>query len=366
MLIVVADDAVLLREGLVRLLAEEGHQVAAAVGDGPALVEAVLRHRPDVSIVDVRMPPTHTDEGLRAAVEVRQAWPQARIMVLSQYVEVSYADELLASGDGGTGYLLKDRVSDLDDFLVALATVGLGSPPARFGSASRLNALAARRPSPTTAIALRDAIWAQRARSATLQGAGLAPDRVFVKHNLIPRRSRPRVERTPTVVYAGRLDEAKGARLLMAGWDRYLGRPGEPGLNLVIVGGGPLEDEVAAWASARPSVATSTWCPADCRVFASISSTSTLSSAQSTRSGCWGFIIGSVFSFEGRTLSQPRGSERVGANYADSTRFRRKLAAARSTRSAAIGNRAFISGTGLTSARTATGSTSFDIARTES
>ena len=86
----------------------------------------MLEHRPDVGIVDVRMPPSHTDEGLRAAVEVRRAWPEARIMVLSQYVEVSYADDLLASGDGGVGYLLKDRVSDLDDFLAALATVAEG------------------------------------------------------------------------------------------------------------------------------------------------------------------------------------------------------------------------------------------------
>jgi len=97
-------------------------------------------------------------------------------------------------------------------------------------------------------------IFISAAQRDLLQGTGLPPDRVFVKHNLIPSRSRPHVERTPTVLYAGRLDEAKGARLLMAGWDRYLGQPGEPGLNLVIVGGGPLEDEVAAWASARPSV----------------------------------------------------------------------------------------------------------------
>jgi glycosyltransferase involved in cell wall biosynthesis len=83
---------------------------------------------------------------------------------------------------------------------------------------------------------------------------GLAPDRVFVRHNLIPRQSRPPMARTPTVVYAGRLHEVKGVRLLMAGWDRYSSKPGEPGLNLVIAGGGPLEDEVAAWASARPSV----------------------------------------------------------------------------------------------------------------
>ena len=87
-----------------------------------------------------------------------------------------------------------------------------------------------------------------------LGGIGLPPDRVFVRHNLIPRRSRPQVARTPTVLYAGRLDEAKGVRLLMTGWDRYLGKSGEPGLSLGIAGSGPLGDEVAAWASARPSV----------------------------------------------------------------------------------------------------------------
>ena len=86
----------------------------------------MLEHRPDLGIVDVRMPPSHTDEGLRAAVDVRRAWPEARLMVLSQYVEVSYADDLLATGDGGVGYLLKDRVSDLDDFLGAVQTVAAG------------------------------------------------------------------------------------------------------------------------------------------------------------------------------------------------------------------------------------------------
>ena len=126
MKIVVADGSLLLREGLQLLLAEAGHEVVAAVGDGPSYVAASLEHRPDIGVVDVRMPPSHTDEGLRAAVEVRRAWPAARIMVLSQYVEVSYADDLLASGDGGVGYLLKDRVSDLDEFLVALATVADG------------------------------------------------------------------------------------------------------------------------------------------------------------------------------------------------------------------------------------------------
>src|SRR5207244_297431 len=111
--VVVADDAVLLREGLVRLLTENGHEVVAVVGDGPSLVQAVVAHRPDVSIVDVRMPPSHTDEGLRAAVEARQVVPGSPVLVLSQYVEVSYADDLLADRRGGVGYLLKDRVAEI-------------------------------------------------------------------------------------------------------------------------------------------------------------------------------------------------------------------------------------------------------------
>src|ERR1700754_2147003 len=96
MRVVIADDAVLLREGLMRLVEENRHTVVAAVGDGPALVEAIAEHTPDVSIVDVRMPPTHTDEGLRAAVEARRRVPRSPVLVLSQYVEMSYADDLLA------------------------------------------------------------------------------------------------------------------------------------------------------------------------------------------------------------------------------------------------------------------------------
>ena len=126
MRVVIADDSVLLREGLVRLVEEEGCEVVAAVGDGPALVRAVVEHRPDVAVVDVRMPPTHTDEGLRAAVEARAAVPGTAVLVLSQYVEVAYADELLADGHGGAGYLLKDRVTDLDSFRAALTGVAAG------------------------------------------------------------------------------------------------------------------------------------------------------------------------------------------------------------------------------------------------
>jgi DNA-binding NarL/FixJ family response regulator len=123
---VVAEDAVLLREGLIRLLEEFSCTVVAAVADGAALAGAVLEHRPDVSIVDVRMPPTFTDEGLRAAVEVRKRLPGAPMLILSQYVEVSYADDLLADARGSVGYLLKDRVIDVEEFMGALRTVASG------------------------------------------------------------------------------------------------------------------------------------------------------------------------------------------------------------------------------------------------
>ncbi|GAA0827242.1 response regulator [Streptosporangium amethystogenes subsp. fukuiense] len=126
MRVVVADDAVLIREGLIRLLEEFGCQVVAAVGDGDRLVAAVAEHRPDVSVVDVRMPPGFTDEGLRAAVEARRKVPGAPVLILSQYVEVSYADDLLADARGAVGYLLKDRVVDVDDFMAGLRTVAAG------------------------------------------------------------------------------------------------------------------------------------------------------------------------------------------------------------------------------------------------
>jgi DNA-binding NarL/FixJ family response regulator len=124
--LVIADDAVLLREGLIRLLTEQGHDVVAVVGDGPSLVSAAAAHQPDVSIVDIRMPPSHTDEGLRAAVAIRSASPGAPVLLLSQYVELSYADDLLADRRGAVGYLLKDRVADIAEFLEALDRVAAG------------------------------------------------------------------------------------------------------------------------------------------------------------------------------------------------------------------------------------------------
>jgi len=124
--VVVADDAVLLREGLVRLLTENGHDVVAAVGDGPSLVQAIEEHRPDVSVVAVPIPTKHTDEGLRAAVEARRRVHRSPVLVLSQYVELSYADDLLADRAGAVGYLLKDRVAAITEFLDALDRVASG------------------------------------------------------------------------------------------------------------------------------------------------------------------------------------------------------------------------------------------------
>jgi DNA-binding NarL/FixJ family response regulator len=126
MRVILAEDSTLLREGLVRLLIEEGHEVVAAVGDGTALVEAVADHRPDIVVADVRMPPAHVDEGLRAALEIRHRWPGTGVLVLSQYVEKRYAVELIGSAVDGVGYLLKDRVAHVGDFLDALERVGAG------------------------------------------------------------------------------------------------------------------------------------------------------------------------------------------------------------------------------------------------
>jgi len=126
MRVVIAEDAVLLREGLIRLLTEHEAEVVAAVADGDSLVEAVLRERPDISIVDVRMPPTFRDEGLRAAIEVRRRIPDTPILVFSQYVEERYAAELLEGGTRGIGYLLKDRVADVRDFIHAVRQVAAG------------------------------------------------------------------------------------------------------------------------------------------------------------------------------------------------------------------------------------------------
>ncbi|MFV0525842.1 MAG: response regulator [Acidimicrobiales bacterium] len=126
MRIVIAEDSVLLRDGINRLLTDSGHEVVATTDTGEGLVAAVAEHRPDLAVVDVRMPPSFTDEGLRAAIEVRRRWPDTTILVLSQYVEERYATELIADDTAGVGYLLKDRVADVADFLDAVDRVGAG------------------------------------------------------------------------------------------------------------------------------------------------------------------------------------------------------------------------------------------------
>lgn len=126
MRVIVADDAVLLREGLARLLSEAGFEVVGLAGDAHELLALVEEHQPDVAIVDIRMPPTHTNEGLHAAREIRKRWPNIGIIVLSQYLQPSYAFELLESGAEGIGYLLKDRVSDLDELSASVRRVAEG------------------------------------------------------------------------------------------------------------------------------------------------------------------------------------------------------------------------------------------------
>ncbi len=127
MRVVVADDVVILREGLARLLQEAGFEVVGLAGDADELCALVDRTKPDVAIVDIRMPPTHTDEGLRAAKQIRERWPQVGILVLSQYVQARYAVELLAHGTERVGYLLKDRVSDLGELSASVRRIGEGA-----------------------------------------------------------------------------------------------------------------------------------------------------------------------------------------------------------------------------------------------
>jgi DNA-binding NarL/FixJ family response regulator len=133
MRVVIAEDSAVVRAGLAEILADRGHQVVAAVGDGEALLAAVAEHRPDVTVVDVRMPPGYTDEGLRAAIAIRRDHPGTGVLVFSQYIETRYAADLLRSTPGtahrtgaGVGYLLKDRVADVGEFIEALTRVAAG------------------------------------------------------------------------------------------------------------------------------------------------------------------------------------------------------------------------------------------------
>jgi DNA-binding NarL/FixJ family response regulator len=126
MRVVVADDSVLLREGVVRLLEENGFDVVGQAGDAEDLIRKVKAHKPDVAVVDIRMPPTNTDDGLRAALEIRAELPDTGVLVLSQYVEEGYALDLVGESAGGVGYLLKDRVADVDRFVDSVRRVADG------------------------------------------------------------------------------------------------------------------------------------------------------------------------------------------------------------------------------------------------
>jgi DNA-binding NarL/FixJ family response regulator len=150
---VIAEDHVLLRDGLIRLLGANGFDVVEAVDNGPALHESLVRHRPDVAVVDVRLPPTFTDEGLVAAVAARREVPGLPVLVLSQYVEQLYARELLADQTGGVGYLLKDRVGDVDDFVAALRRVAAGGTAM---DAEVIAQLVGRRTAPLSALTARE------------------------------------------------------------------------------------------------------------------------------------------------------------------------------------------------------------------
>jgi DNA-binding NarL/FixJ family response regulator len=184
--VVIAEDLALLRDGLSRLLEAHGFEVAAAVGDPDALAEALRDDTVDVAVVDVRMPPTHTNEGLRAAIEARRRRPGMPVLVLSQFVEQLYARELLQSGDGGIGYLLKDRVADVGDFVDAVRRVAAGGTALDPQVVTRLLAHAGRKP-PMARLSPRERevleLMAQGRSNAAIAAALVVTEKAVGKHS---------------------------------------------------------------------------------------------------------------------------------------------------------------------------------------
>ena len=185
MRILIAEDSVLLRAGLTRLLVDAGMDVIASVGDATELLTAVERHQPDLAVVDVRMPPTNTDDGLRAALQIRARWPKIGILVLSQYVEERYATELLADDTAGLGYLLKDRVADVGEFLGAVRRVGGGGTALDPEVVSQLLARA-RRQDPLARLSPRErevlALMAEGRSNPAIARSLVVSDKAVEKH----------------------------------------------------------------------------------------------------------------------------------------------------------------------------------------
>ncbi|NUP38841.1 MAG: response regulator transcription factor [Streptomyces sp.] len=184
MRVVIAEDNALLREGLVLLLTSAGHEVVAVAGTGPEVLPALLEHRPDAAVLDVRMPPGFRDEGLRAALEARARIPGLPVLVLSQYVEESYAAELLTGGASGLGYLLKDRVGRVDDFLDALERVAAGGTALDPEVVTEL--LTRRKDSPLDSLTPRErevlALMAEGRDNATIAETLVVTERAVHKH----------------------------------------------------------------------------------------------------------------------------------------------------------------------------------------
>ncbi|GAA2394142.1 LuxR C-terminal-related transcriptional regulator [Nonomuraea africana] len=183
MRVVIAEDLALLRDGLIRLLTTHGFEVAAAVDNGPMLLAALLRHRPDVAVIDVRLPPTHTDEGLRVALEARRRMPGLPVLILSQYVEQLYARELLSDRSGGIGYLLKDRVGDVEQFVDSVRSVAAGGTAL---DAEVVSQLLTRRDDRLAALTPRErevlAMMAEGLSNQAIAGRLVVTDKAIGKH----------------------------------------------------------------------------------------------------------------------------------------------------------------------------------------